>query len=140
LAADRALGAHPYFVPVSHTAEARRVLGPGALLAPEQAVVFDTDPDRARAVARRFMVDYLRLTNYANNLRRLGYGDDDLAGPSDRLVDDIVAWGSLESIAGRVRAHLAAGADHVCVQVLSADLTALPMTQWRELATLLPDL
>jgi probable F420-dependent oxidoreductase len=117
LARDRAAGAHPYFVPPSHTAKARRILGPRPILAPEQAVVLETDPPRARELARRHMASYLRLPNYVNNLRALGYDDADFAhGGSERLVDAIVSWGSEETIAGRVREHLDAGADHVAVQ------------------------
>jgi probable F420-dependent oxidoreductase len=135
LAADRTLGAHPYFVPVEHTAFARGELGPDALLAPEQAVVLSTDPDLARATARTHMQTYLSLPNYTNNLRRLGWGDADLGdGGSDRLVDAIVAWGDESAIAERVRAHHDAGADHVCIQVLDPDVRALPMPQWRALA------
>jgi probable F420-dependent oxidoreductase len=141
LAADRGLGAHPYFVPVEHTAAAREILGPDALLAPEQKAVFETDPAKARAIARRAMAMYLGLPNYTNNLRRLGWGDDDLLhGGSDKLVDAIVAWGSLETIVARVQDHLDAGADHVCVQVLPDDAGSLPMAEWRELATALPSL
>lgn len=144
LAAERGVGAHPYFVPVEHTAVAREALGPDALLMPEQAVVCSTDPEQARAVARRFMKTYLTLPNYTNNLRRLGWGDDDLSGdgggPTDRLVDAIVAWGDDDAIAARVRAHLDAGADHVCVQVLPADPRALPMDDWRRLAPVLGSL
>ncbi len=135
LAATRALGAHPYFVPVEHTAFARDVLGAGPMLCPEQAVVLSSDPTVARAAARQHMATYLALPNYTNNLRRLGWGDDDLAdGGSDALVDAIVGWGDEDAIVARVRAHLDAGADHVCVQVLDADATALPMAQWRTLA------
>jgi probable F420-dependent oxidoreductase len=135
LAAERSLGAHPYFVPVEHTAVAREELGPDAVLAPEQAFVLSTDPEVARATARTHMATYLGLPNYTNNLRRLGWGDDDLLhGGSDKLVDAIVAWGDEDAIVERVRAHHDAGADHVCVQVLSADATALPMQQWRLLA------
>ena len=138
LAARRANGAHPYFVPVEHTEVARRVLGTGPLLAPEQAVVLERDPAKAREIARGHMTNYLRLDNYVNNLRRLGYGDDDLAdGGSDRLVDAIVAWGSIEDVVGRVRAHLDAGADHVCIQALPADPRSLPRREWRELAAAL---
>ncbi len=140
LSAERGLGAHPYFVPVEHTAVAREALGPDALLAPEQAVVFETDPTAAREIARRFMSTYLRLPNYTNNLRRLGWTDADLDGPSDALVDAIVAWGSLDDIVTRVRAHIAAGANHVCVQVLPSDQRALPMAEWRELATAIPSI
>ena len=140
LAADRALGAHPYFVPVEHTAFAREHLGEGPMLCPEQAVVLDTDPDQARAAARLHMATYLGLPNYTNNLRRFGWGDDDLAdGGSDALVDAIVAWGDEEAIAERVRAHHDAGADHVCVQVLTNDATSLPLPQWRRLANALLD-
>jgi len=135
LAAERTAGAHTYFVPVEHTPVARERLGPGALLCPEQAAVLSTDPAEARAVARQHMAVYLGLPNYTNNLRRLGFGDGDLAGGgSDRLVDAIVAWGSVEDVAARVRAHLDAGADHVAVQLLEADQRALPMDGWRRLA------
>jgi probable F420-dependent oxidoreductase len=141
LAAERAGGAHTYFVPVEHTAGAREVLGDDALLAPAQAVVFETDPSVARQVARQFMARYLALPNYTNNLRRLGWGDDDLTGwGSDRLVDAIVAWGSIEQIAARVQAHLDAGADHVCVQVLALDPQYLPIAEWRELASIIASL
>jgi probable F420-dependent oxidoreductase len=142
LAAERTAGAHPYFVPVEHTAVAREALGAGPLLMPEQAVVCSTDADEARAIGRRFMSTYLGLPNYTNNLRRLGWGDDDLTGgpgggPTDRLVDAIVAWGDDEAIRARVQAHHDAGADHVCVQVLPADARALPMDDWRRLAPVL---
>jgi probable F420-dependent oxidoreductase len=141
LSADRGLGAHPYFVPVEHTAFARETLGAGPLLAPEQAVVFETDPTTAREIARRHMVTYLRLPNYTNNLKRHGWTDADIAdGGTDALVDAIVAWGSLDDIVARVKAHLAAGADHVSVQVLPADPAGLPMAEWRELATAIPSL
>ena len=135
LARDRTVGAHPYFVPVEHTRRARRALGPGPLLAPEQAVVLERDPGRAREIARGHLARYLGLENYTNNLRRLGYGDADLASSgSDRLVDAIVGWGGLDDVVARVRAHLDAGADHVCLQVLPPDPTGLPRGEWRELA------
>jgi probable F420-dependent oxidoreductase len=122
LAAERTLGAHPYFVPVEHTAQARQTLGPSPFLGVEQAVVFETDADRARQIARLYTRRYLAAENYANNLRRLGWGDTDLARDgSDKLVDAVVAWGDLEAVAERIRAHLRAGADHVCVQVLTAE-------------------
>ncbi len=141
LSADRGLGAHPYFVPVEHTAVAREALGPDALLAPEQMAVFETDPTVAREIARKAMRTYLGLPNYTNNLRRLGWGDDDLLdGGSDKLVDAIVVWGSLDDVVGRVRAHLDAGANHVCVQVLPGDANELPLTAWRELASAIPSL
>jgi probable F420-dependent oxidoreductase len=119
LARDRADGAHPYFVPASHTPMARETLGPGKLLIPEQAVVLNTDPAEARRIARGHMEMYLQLPNYVNNLRHLGYTDEDIsAGGSDRLVDAIVAWGDEDSIAARVREHRDAGADHVLLQPL----------------------
>jgi len=135
LAAKRAQGAHSYFVPPEHTAQARDQLGPDSWLIPEQAVVLENDSERAREIARRHTSRYLRLPNYTNNLRRLGFGDEDLAGSgSDRLVDAMVAWGDENAIVGRVRAHLDAGADHVCVQVLDPDRRGLPAAQWRRLA------
>jgi probable F420-dependent oxidoreductase len=119
LARDHTDGAHPYFVPVSHTPLAREALGPGKLLIPEQAVVLSTDPAEARAVARDHMKLYLQLPNYVNNLRHLGYVDADFAeGGSDHLVDDIVAWGDETAVANRVHAHLDGGADHVVIQPL----------------------
>lgn len=122
LAAERSLGAHPYFVPVEHTPIARAALGPDPLLAVEQACVLETDPARARAIARKHMQRYLELDNYANNLRRLGWGDADIGGGgTDRLVDAIVAWGDGAAIAARIRAHHDGGADHVCVQPLGDD-------------------
>jgi probable F420-dependent oxidoreductase len=134
LAADRAAGAHPYFVPVEHTARARDTLGAGPLLAPEVTVVLERDPSKARALARTFMATYLALPNYTNNLRTLGFDDDDLAGGgSDRLVDAIVGWGDTDAIARRVRAHHDAGADHVCVQVASGR-NSFPVAEYRELA------
>ncbi len=138
LSAERATGAHPYFVPPEHTARARAIMGKGPLLAPEQAVVLETTPSTAREIARSHMITYLGLPNYVNNLKRLGFTDDDVAnGGSDRLVDAIVAWGDIDAVRKRVRAHHDAGADHVCIQVLDADPRALPLRQWRELAAAL---
>jgi probable F420-dependent oxidoreductase len=134
LARDRAAGAHPYLVPPEHTARARKILGPGKLVATEQAVVLESDPVTAREIARNHLAMYLPLPNYANNLRRLGFGDADFASPgSDRLVDAIVAWGDVDTIKARVAAHRDAGADHVCIQVLNTDYS-FPRTEWRELA------
>ena len=119
LAVAQTQGSHPYFVPVEHTAQARQSMGPDPVLAPELAVVLDTDPETARATARTHTKLYLGLPNYVNNLKALGFSDDDLAGAgSDRLVDAIVAWGDVEAIKARVDAHLAAGADHVCIQAI----------------------
>lgn len=134
LSATKANGAHPYFTTPEHTAEARGVMGDDALLAPEQMVVLETDPSEARRIGRAGMAVYLRAPNYLNNLRRLGFDDADFAdGGSDRLVDAIVAWGTEEQVAARVAEHHAAGADHVCVQVLQ-DGVAMPEQQWRRLA------
>lgn len=138
LAAERTWGAHPYFVPVEHTALARRIMGPHAVLAVEQAVVLDTDRTRAHALARAHVAGYLEAaTHHQANVRRLGFGDADIVGgPSDRLVDAIVAYGDVDAIERRVREHLAAGADHVCLQVLTATPAQLPMREWRELSGL----
>jgi len=124
LSAERSLGAHPYFVPVEHTTIARQELGPEPLLAVEQACTLETDPAKAREVARRHTKRYLGLENYTNNLRRLGWGDADLADEgSDKLVDAIVAWGDASAIKSRADAHRKNGADHVCLQVLGDDLS-----------------
>lgn len=135
LARDRAAGAHPYFTPLEHTEIARTTLGPEPLLCPEQAVVLEPDPDRAREIARKHTQLYLGLPNYVNNLKRLGWGDDELVAPgSDRLVDAIVAWGDETAIADRVRAQHGAGADHVAVQVLTDPEYGDCIDQWRRLA------
>ncbi len=140
LAADRAAAAHPYFVPVEHTARAREILGADARLAPEVSVVLEGDATVARQAARTWAAGYLSLPNYANNLRTLGFGDDDLAaGGSDRLIDAVVTWGGPDRIANRIREHLEAGADHVCIQVL-APPESFPLKAYRELAPALSEL
>jgi probable F420-dependent oxidoreductase len=132
LAAARTGGAIPYLVPPEHTRRAREILGPDKLLAPEHKVVLDTDPERGRALgARRVRTPYLGLVNYTSNLRRLGFAKD-LAG-SDRLIDALVAHGGPEQVAARLIAHLDAGADHVCVQLLT-EADADPVPQYAELA------
>jgi probable F420-dependent oxidoreductase len=137
LAAERTDGAHPYFVPVAHTEFAREVMGPDAYLAPEQAVVLDTDPDRARATARSHMRGYLLLDNYRRNLLRLGWSESDLdEGGSDAVVDAIVAWGSVDEVGERIAAHHAAGADHVSIQVIT-DSDEIPLAELEELAGIL---
>ena len=139
LAAERADGAHSYFVPVSHTVRARDVLGGDPLLAVEQTAVLETDPGRAREVARAFAARYLELPNYANNLRRLGFTDQDVAdGGSDRLIDAVVVWGDEGAIGERVREHLDAGADHVCLQIRGADPADPRVEDLRRLAVDLP--
>lgn len=134
LAKTRAAGAHPYFVPVEHTAYAREVLGPGPLLATEVAVVLESDRAAALQRAREYASIYLPLPNYTNNLRRFGFTDDDIeGGGSDRLIEAVIPWGDAATVAERLRAHLDAGADHVCVQVV-ADFTKFPLAEYRELA------
>ena len=125
LAAERALGAHTYFTPVAHTAHARTVLGSEPVLAVELTAVAETDPDRARGQARAWAKHYLELPNYAANLVRMGASPEDLAaGGSDRLIDATIAWGQADDVAARVREHLEAGADHVCVQFVGDDVGA----------------
>ncbi|MGZ8594802.1 MAG: TIGR03620 family F420-dependent LLM class oxidoreductase [Actinomycetota bacterium] len=141
LAAERSLGAHPYFVPLEHTAFARQRLGSGPVLAVEQTVVLETDPAEARAIARSFAVDYLQTPNYARNLKRMGWTDADVTGNgSDAVIDAVVAWGDVDRIAVRVREHLDAGADHVCVQVASRDDSDPALDALRELAPALLEL
>jgi len=135
LAATRAAGAHPYFVPIEHTPIARTALGPEPCLAVEVACVLETDPVVARTVARTYTKRYLELANYRNSLLRLGWPEAELANEgSDRLVDALVGWGEPARIAERVAAHHAAGADHVCVQVLTAAWPAPPADELRVLA------
>ncbi|MBV9951412.1 MAG: LLM class F420-dependent oxidoreductase [Acidimicrobiia bacterium] len=135
LARTRTAGSHPYLVTAEHTAAAREALGPDAMVAPEQAVVLETDPDTARAAARAHLATYLTLPNYVNNWKRLGFTDEDLTdGGSDALVDALVAWGDEEAIRARVQGHHDAGADHVCIQVVGIEWNELPVDTWRRLA------
>jgi probable F420-dependent oxidoreductase len=137
LARDRSAGAHPYFVPVEHTSEARRILGPERVLAPEQAVVFARTREAARGAGDTHMRTYLSLQNYRQNLVRLGWSEDDLTPPgSDRLFDAMVAWGDDEEIARKLRRHSEAGADHVAVQVLTPTPDRAPTDDLRRLAAL----
>jgi probable F420-dependent oxidoreductase len=136
LSRDRTAGAHPYLVTPEHTASARAILGDGVLLAPEQGIILETDPTIARGMARKALENYLHLPNYVNSWRRLGFSEEDFGQGSDRLVDRLFAWGSLEQIAARLDEHFAAGADHVCLQVIhpgSGTATA-PRAEWRALA------
>ena len=134
LAAERTEGAHPYFVPVEHTRMARERMGSDAVLAVEMTAVLDTDRARGLATARGFAARYLTLDNYANNLRRIGWSEEDVAnGGSDRLLDAVVVQGSAAAVAARVREHLDAGADHVCVQLRTPDPADLVIDGYEEL-------
>ena len=134
LAAERSRGALSYFVPVEHTRFARNRMGAGPLLAVELACVVDEDAERARAAARTYAQTYLRLRNYTSNLLRFGFSEDEIAdGGSDRLIDAVIPQGSTGQIAEVVRAHLDAGADHVCLQPLAAN--GVPREAWAALAT-----
>lgn len=127
LSADRSAGAHPYLTTPEHSAEARKVIGPSAFLAPEHKVVLTTDAEKARATGRKALEIYLQLANYLNSWKRLGFTDEDVAKPgSDRLVDAVVAYGTPDAIAARLKEHLTAGADHVAVQVLSGPDKLVP--------------
>lgn len=138
LAAQRSAGAHPYLTTPEHTAEARQIMGPSALLAPEQKVILEADPTEARAIARNTLGQYLQLPNYTNNFLRMGFTPEDLKhGGSDRLVDGLIAWGDTDRVVRRIYEHHAAGANHVCIQVLTAGdrhTGRLPRQQWRVLA------
>ncbi|MER5831857.1 LLM class F420-dependent oxidoreductase [Streptomyces sp. NPDC002130] len=139
LARDRAAGSIPYLVTPEHTAHAREILGEAPLLAPELGVVPETDPARARALAREFLEIYLPLPNYTNNFLRHGFTEDDLSdGGSDRLVDALFAWGDDTAIRTKIDAFFEAGADHVALQVVNGEpRDALPRKAWRELASAL---
>jgi probable F420-dependent oxidoreductase len=127
LSARRSAGAHPYLTTPEHTAQARELLGPDAFIAPEHKVVLTTDAEQARATGRAALDLYLGLANYLNNFKRLGFTDDDLAKPgSDRFIDAVVAYGTVDAIAARLKEHVAAGADHVPVQVLTGTDNLVP--------------
>lgn len=137
LSATRARGAHPYLTTPEHTRRAREILGSGPLLLPEQTVLLSQDREQLREVGGAWLKTYLAMPNYANNLRRLGFSDEDISTVSDRLLDGLIAWGDEEAVKQRVAEHRAAGADHVCVQVLTADPREFPREQWRRLAAAL---
>jgi probable F420-dependent oxidoreductase len=127
LSASDADGAHPYNVTPEHTHEARQIMGPGKLLCPEVWVLLETDAAKARAAGRQALANYLRLDNYLNNWRRLGFGDADFAGGgSDRLIDETVAWGDEDKIRRRLQQHWDAGADHICIQAIAPDGSRKP--------------
>jgi probable F420-dependent oxidoreductase len=136
LAGRRSAGTHPFMVPPDYTASARALLGAQPLLAPYQAVVVERDPARARGMARAFLGPFVGMGHYTRNLLRQGFTEQDLAGGgSDRLIDAVVAWGDVDSIGERVRAHHDAGADHVALHVIT-DRPGLPLAEWRRLAPL----
>jgi probable F420-dependent oxidoreductase len=138
LARERSAGAHPYFVPVEHTLEARGILGEDRILAPELAVIFARNREAARAIGERYMRTYLKLENYRRNLSRMGWSNHELEPPgSDRVFDAMVAWGPPDEIARKVHLHHEAGADHVAVQVLTATPERAPLDDLRRLAPLL---
>ncbi|WP_245592486.1 TIGR03620 family F420-dependent LLM class oxidoreductase [Actinomadura rifamycini] len=133
-AKERSRGVHPYLVPVEHTRRTREALGDGPLVLPEQTAILCGTRDEARAIGTGWLRGYLSLPNYANNLLRSGFSSEDVESVSDRLFDALIAWGDEEAIKNRVDEHRAAGADHVCVQVLTADQDAFPRDAWRRLA------
>jgi probable F420-dependent oxidoreductase len=134
LARDRASGGHTYHVNVAHTAHAREVLGPDVFLGVEQAVLFETDADKARAIAREHLHPYLTSPYNIAKFRRLGYTDDEIGGAGDRIVDDLVRWGDVDTIVEKLHAHREAGADHVAVQVIGINPGDTAMPHWRTLA------
>ncbi|MFJ8912838.1 TIGR03620 family F420-dependent LLM class oxidoreductase [Amycolatopsis sp. NPDC102389] len=141
LARDRSAGAHTYHVTVPHTAQAREVLGEKAFLGVEHAVLFETDPGKAREIAREHLHGYLTSEYNVAKFLRLGYTEADIDGGrgSDRLVDDLVFWGDLDTIVAKLHGHLDAGADHVGIQVIGVEPGELAMPHWRRLAeALLP--
>ncbi|TDD83312.1 TIGR03620 family F420-dependent LLM class oxidoreductase [Actinomadura darangshiensis] len=134
LARDRSLGAHTYHVNVEHTAHARAVLGPDAFLGVEHPVLFESDPGRARAMAREHLGPYTGTPYNLAKFQRLGYSEEEIAGRADRLVDDLVFWGDLDTVVKKLRAHVDAGADHVAVQVIGVEPGETAMPHWRLLA------
>lgn len=136
LARERTAGVHPYLITPEHTALARQALGPDRIVAPEQGVVLEADPARARELARKALAQYQSYPNYINSWRRLGFSDEEIAAGSDRLVDALFAWGSMEQIVARVNEHFVAGANHVCLQVITGAGLDIAVAQkgWRELA------
>ncbi|MCW2524970.1 MAG: hypothetical protein JWO63_3305 [Frankiales bacterium] len=134
LAARRSGGVHPYLVTPEHTRQARQAVGPDVLVLPEQTVILCSDAAQAREIGTEWLKHYLALPNYANSLLRLGFTPDDLSAVSDHLFDALIAWGDEETIMRRVDEHRTAGADHVCLQVLTDDQTAFPRDAWRRIA------
>lgn len=134
LAAERSQGAHPYLVTPEHTRQAREALGDGPLVLPEQTVILCSTAEEARAIGVDWLRHYLDLPNYANSIRRLGFTEEDITTASQPLFDALIAWGDETAIKHRIDAHRTAGADHVCIQVLTSDLGKFPREEWRRLA------
>jgi probable F420-dependent oxidoreductase len=134
LARDRTSGAYPFLVTAGYTAEARKVLGPDKLLAVSHLVVLKADPAQARAIARDTLSFFTGLPSYAASLRRQGFSDSDLANLPDKMVDSLVAWGTPDEIATKLREHHAAGADHVAINVITGVTGPQPIDEWRALA------
>jgi len=137
LAAERTRGAHPYLTTPERTHSAREQLGDGPLLLPEQTAILTDDCDEARRIGTDWLRRYLVLPNYANGMLRLGFSAEDIASVIDRLFDALIVWGDEEAVMRRVNEHLSAGADHVCVQVLTANLNSYPRQEWRRIAATL---
>lgn len=137
LAAERTRGVHPYLVTPEQTHQARTALGSGPLVLPEQTAILCSGAEEARSIGTEWLRGYLSLPNYANNVLRLGFTPEDLDPVSDRLFDALIAWGDEDAIRRRVDEHRAAGADHVCVQVLTPDPKTFPREEWRRLAAAL---
>jgi probable F420-dependent oxidoreductase len=134
LAGELTAGVHPYLVTPEHSAIARKIMGPGKLIAPEQGVVLEGDPAAARELARQALVHYRNLPNYVNNWHRLGFSEEDTANVSDALIDGLFAIGGAQAAAARAKAHFDKGADHVCLQVITAGGLDGARAAWRELA------
>ncbi len=138
VARDLSLGAHPYLVPVEHTARAREIMGADPIIAVEHKAIIETDPEKARATARGAIGWYLQIENYKKNLMWMGFTEDDIAnGGSDRLIDALVAHGDPETVVAKLRGHLDAGADHICVQTLGGADDPTGIEQLEALAPLL---
>ncbi len=137
LSGELTSGAHPYLVTPEHSARARAILGPGKLVAPEQGVVLESDPAKARALATEALTHYRTMPNYVNNWKRLGFSDDDCAQVSDQLLDGLFGHGSAADVAARVKAHHDLGADHVCIQAITGAGLDGAVQAWRDLAKVL---
>lgn len=136
LARERTAGVHPYLITPAHTALAREAVGPDRLVAPEQGVILEQDPVRAREIGRAALAHYKSYPNYRNSWERLGFSEQEIDSVSDRLVDALFAWGAPEAIAQRIDEHFAAGANHVCIQAITGAGVSVAAARpiWRELA------